>query len=94
MEVYHQGAWGAVCFDGWDLHDAFVVCRMIGYSGAQKINKHTVTGSTPRIGLKDVRCHGSENSLGECTHSGWSVLNCSYGYAGVVCSGKKSITFN
>ncbi|XP_020605209.1 uncharacterized protein LOC110044027 isoform X4 [Orbicella faveolata] len=84
VEIYYSGSWEAICFDGWDIHDAFVACRQLGNSGADRITRETAKGITSS--LKKVRCKGNENTLGDCDHDGWSVGNCSYGYAGVVCT--------
>lgn len=84
VEIYHGGSWETICFDGWDVHDAFVACRQLGYSGADGI-KHE-TPANVQSSLKNVRCKGNENTLGDCIHD-WSVGNCNHGYAGVICSG-------
>ena len=85
MEIYLSSSWEAICFDGWDIHDAFVACRQLGYSGADAITRETGAGISSS--LKKVQCKGNENTLEDCDHDGWSVGNCGYGYAGVTCTG-------
>lgn len=38
VEIYHQGAWGPVCREGWSQADSSVACRELGFQ------KPVVTG--------------------------------------------------
>ena len=89
VELSLDGIWGTVCHESWDIHDAEVVCRQLGYRGALAA---TLRGSasfaagTGRIWATNFACKGEEQSLLDCGHSGWGVHRCDHtSDAGVVC---------
>ena len=88
VEVFYNGSWGTVCDDWWDLKDANVVCRQLGFPGAVAANKTAAFGrGEGDIWMDNVRCTGDESSLTECNHEGWGIENCGHDEdAGVICS--------
>ena len=87
VELQYNGTWGTICGDSWDLPDADVVCRQLGYDGALRAVRDTAFGQgTGPIWLDDVQCVGNETSISHCSHLGLGVHNCRhYENAGVVC---------
>ena len=85
--MYHNGEWGTVCDDYWNLNDAQVVCSELGFNGAVDF-KHSAyygQGSGP-IWLDNLRCDGTELTIGDCTHNGWGKHDCYHWLdAGVKC---------
>ena len=94
VEVYHDGRWGTVCDDHWDMNDAFVVCQELGYNFTldAPTGAYFGQGSDP-IWLDDVDCSGDESSLLECGHRGWGATGlCDHSEdASVICSGNSPI---
>ena len=87
--------WGTVCDNGWDLFDAHVVCKGLGYYGALNATNAAYfgEGSGP-IWLHYVGCRGTDDNLIDCLQYTYLRRNlpsyCSRGHsqdAGVVCSG-------
>lgn len=90
VEVYYSGAWGTVCDDLWDINNANVVCRELGFSRATSAPHGARYGrGTGNIWLDDVECSGGKASLFNCAHAGWGPGDSGYGHhgnAGVVCA--------
>ena len=85
VEIYANGEWGTVCDDSFDLSDAEVVCRQLGFAGAEATDFSVPAGSG-QIWLDDLTCTGSEMSLLDCGSGGLGSHNCSHSEdAGVIC---------
>ena len=87
VEVFYNGTWGTICDDLWDLQDADVVCRQLGFEGALLAPGSAAFGhGTGQIWLDDVNCVGNETLISQCRHRGWGIENCGHHEdAGAVC---------
>ncbi|CAB4041080.1 deleted in malignant brain tumors 1 -like [Paramuricea clavata] len=88
VEVFYNGRWGTICDNYWDINDARVVCRQLGYQyTVRALRGNQVPDGTGQIWLSSVRCTGSEENLISCSHSGWGNHYCGHHQdAGVECS--------
>lgn len=92
VRVNYRDGYGYVCDDFWDLTDANVVCKQLGFEGADEAY---IGGTVPVAGaayyLDNLNCTGDEASLLYCTHGGFGSHDCSTDEAAsVVCTSSQS----
>ena len=90
VDVHYEGEWGAICDNGWDINDAMVICRQLGYVSVLRPTIHSAyppSNANAQLWLDHVACRGNESSIQFCAHSGWGVTDCiDNSEAGVVCA--------
>lgn len=91
IEVFFNGEWGTICFQGWNLIDANVVCRQLGYSTAiTTYRNETFEDRSGFTWLTDVQCKGNETLLSECKYGKNLQSDCTQQrVVGVFCGGKR-----
>ena len=79
LEVSYNGEWGTVCANEWDLIDADVVCKTLGYPGVEDtfMSGEFELASGPIL-LDGVDCSGNETFFFDCPSNGYNNNNCSH----------------
>ena len=86
MEIYRSGEWQTVCDDSWDIAEAEVVCRQLGYGYAILAIGSAAFGQGAGGQWDRVwSCNGREVSLDDCSSS--STFCTHSEDASVICSG-------
>ncbi|XP_006834582.1 PREDICTED: macrophage scavenger receptor types I and II-like [Chrysochloris asiatica] len=88
VEIFHNGQWGTICDDHWEIRNGLVVCKSLGYRGVLSVHKGAYFGQgAGPIWLNEVYCFGREASIEECKIKQWGVRTCSHTEdAGVTCN--------
>lgn len=89
VEILHNGHWGILCDDDWELQDAEVVCQQLGCGKALSTHEDPVLlRDIGSVWLDDVKCSGDESSVKDCAHDGFGSHSCSI--SSVTCEGKSA----
>ena len=92
VEIFYGDRWGTICDNSWDMNDATVVCKMLGYESAGDAPRGAYYGQgVGPVWLDEVDCAGSESSLEDCSNGGFGNVACDHvNDASVVCSGDRT----
>ncbi|KAK9892447.1 hypothetical protein WA026_019899 [Henosepilachna vigintioctopunctata] len=92
IEVGAFGRIGFVCDDKFDIKDANIVCRELGYNlGAVEVKGNSYYAKNISLDnvfymMDDVTCQGNETSLKDCDFNGWGSHDCTnQEVVGVIC---------
>ena len=88
--------WGTICDDFWDIFDARVACRMMGFPNAvaAPVLSHYGQGTGP-IWLNSMNCYGYESDIFTCGYVGISNHSCQHlNDASAECLGKYYVGLN
>ena len=89
VEVFTNGAWGTVCDEEFDINEASVICRMLGYSGALGAFSGAYYGrGKGKILMNQLECAGDEMDIFDCPMNATiGERDCTHGEdAGVQCN--------
>ncbi|CAL8393814.1 unnamed protein product [Arctogadus glacialis] len=87
LEISHNGQWGTICDDEWEMSNTEVACRQMGCGQGLSFGNEFGAGSGP-IWLDNVVCTGEEDAITQCPHQNYAENNCGHSEdVGIVCLG-------
>ena len=77
LEIFHDNRWGTICDDFFEMANAHVACRQLGYIDAAERIRAFGGAPSRSFWLDDVRCNGTESRLVDCHRPHlWGANNC------------------
>ena len=76
--------WVTLCYNGWNITDAQVACRQMGFDSVISLYK-TARTLAYSVSLGELSCNGSEQSLQYCPGTNISLCSDSE-HVGIICS--------
>jgi len=70
LETYHNGEWGSVCDEQFNIIDAAVACRELGFKSGRPVGIDSFGPGTGPILMSEPICFGEETKLASCRHEG------------------------
>uniref|UniRef100_A0A4W3I8H5 SRCR domain-containing protein n=1 Tax=Callorhinchus milii TaxID=7868 RepID=A0A4W3I8H5_CALMI len=89
VEIYHNGTWGRLLDDSWNISDADVICRQLNCGSAVSVYNSSQygEGSGP-VWINNVQCAGTETHIWNCPYSTVASSSRTSRDVGVLCSGE------
>ncbi|KAL3866131.1 hypothetical protein ACJMK2_043461, partial [Sinanodonta woodiana] len=81
VEVAVDGQWGTVCNRYFDMNDASVFCKYLGYVTGFPSYTKDFEKAKGIVYEPNLHCNGSENSLKDCPLEGWRKITGSHACA-------------
>ena len=67
VEVFYSGRWGRICHNKWDIRDARVICRQLGFNDAiAEFTGSDVEDSKRPFLMSGIECTGDEYEIASC----------------------------
>ncbi|XP_042202348.1 deleted in malignant brain tumors 1 protein-like [Callorhinchus milii] len=92
VEIYHNGTWGRLLDDSWNISDGDVICRQLNCGSAISVYNSSQYGEgTGPVWLNNVQCVGNETHIWNCPLSTVASTSRTSRDVGVVCSDHKQL---
>lgn len=91
VEVFHDGKWGIVGDQKWQLNNEKVICKSIGCGTSIRSKDILLKKVRSTTWMNEVECNGNEEYLWDCMFPGWNrSSNTKDTVKKITCSGKCS----
>ncbi|XP_042201728.1 deleted in malignant brain tumors 1 protein-like [Callorhinchus milii] len=95
VEIYHNGTWGRLLDDSWNISDGDVICRQLNCGSAISVYNSSQYGEgTGPVWINNVQCVGTETHIWNCPYSTVASSSGSSSDVGVLCSDNKQLRIN